>query len=290
MGLMLTRFLNADLSCFETAFNDFFFAYGFELIREYAPYDGFKGKFSSEDEFIKMVKKVYDQCKYDLKEIQENYRECVDKVYNLNGNEKARDSKAITKFVAYMIEKQKYIGSYSANIDVVLDNYANQFSLMDYANKPFEELVKKIENHEISAIKHNVYTSEKLANILYIVLEQIAEAENLPIKKCQSCGKYFIPSSRLDEIYCDFPVFNGKTCREKGAGLTYKKNLENVPALLEYRRSYQKKLMEVSRNKENKKLKSDFDKWKKEAQEKIKLFKSGKLAEEKLYKWLIKNK
>ncbi|MBQ4493865.1 MAG: DNA primase, partial [Elusimicrobiaceae bacterium] len=37
MGLMITRFLNADLSCFETAYNDFFFAYGFELIKEYVP-------------------------------------------------------------------------------------------------------------------------------------------------------------------------------------------------------------------------------------------------------------
>lgn len=290
MGLMLTRFLNADLSCFETAYNDFFFAYGFELIKEYELYDGFKGKFNSEDEFIRMIKKIYEQAKYDLIEIQENYKKCVDKVYNLDGKDEAKDSKPYTRFVAYMIVWQKYIGSYSSNIDVILDNYSNQFLLMDYANNPFEEIVRKIESHKISAIKHDVYTSEKLASILYIVLEQVAQSDNLQIKKCQSCGKYFIPTSRLDEIYCDFPVFEGKTCREKGAVLTYKKNLENVPALLEYRRSYQKKLMEVSRNKEDKQLKADFDKWKKEAQEKIKLFKSGKLAEEKLYKWLLESK
>ena len=28
---------------------------------------------------------------------------------------------------------------------------------------------------------------------------------------------YFIPNSRLDEIYCDYPKTNGKTCREQGA-------------------------------------------------------------------------
>ena len=37
-------------------------------------------------------------------------------------------------------------------------------------------------------------------------------------------------------------------------------------------------------------LKKDFDKWKKDAQDKIKLFKQGKLEEEKLYKWMIENK
>lgn len=59
---------------------------------------------------------------------------------------------------------------------------------------------------------------------------------------------------------------------------------------MEYRRSYQKKIMIVSRNKDNKQLKKDFDKWKKEAQAKIKLFKQGKLEEEKLYNWILENK
>ena len=48
--------------------------------------------------------------------------------------------------------------------------------------------------------------------------------------------------------------------------------------------------MIVSRNKDNKQLKKDFDNWKKEAQLKIKLFKQGKLDEDILYKWMIENK
>ena len=48
--------------------------------------------------------------------------------------------------------------------------------------------------------------------------------------------------------------------------------------------------MIVSRNKDNKQLKKDFDNWKKEAQAKIKLFKQGKLDEDTLYKWMIENK
>ena len=39
-----------------------------------------------------------------------------------------------------------------------------------------------------------------------------------------------------------------------------------------------------------KQLKKDFDKWKKEAQEKIKLYKKGKLDEDTLYNWMIENK
>ena len=48
--------------------------------------------------------------------------------------------------------------------------------------------------------------------------------------------------------------------------------------------------MTVYGNKENKRFKKDFDKWEKEAQEKIKLFKKGKLDEDILYNWMIENK
>lgn len=48
--------------------------------------------------------------------------------------------------------------------------------------------------------------------------------------------------------------------------------------------------MIASRNKENKQLRVEFDKWKKEAQAKIKLYKQGKLSEDELYKWMIENK
>ncbi len=58
--------------------------------------------------------------------------------------------------------------------------------------------------------------------------------------------------------------------KKKGASETYKKNLENTPALLLYRRTYQQKVMAVYRNKENKQLKKDFDNWKKQAQAKNK--------------------
>ena len=138
---------------------------------------------------------------------------------------------------------------------------------------------------------HNVYTSKKLRSICFIILDQLVRQENLPIKTCQICGRYFIPTFRQNEIYCDLKNVDGTpTCRDKEASETYKKSLESNPVLLLYRRTYQQKVMTVYRNKENKQLKKDFDKWKKETQEKIKLFKKGKLDEDTLYNWMIENK
>ena len=256
-GTMLMMFLNADFSNFEKAYKTFFYAYGFELLKEYVPYKELEDTYTSEKKMLDIMKRVFEDSSYELIEIQENFRKCVDQVYNLNGIKGLEEASANSKFIANIIKHESDVYRYSNKIEVFLDSYASKDN--DYHEESYKSLVEKLENDTLSIKKHNIYTSEKLSNILYVV-------------------------------FCEFPDEKGKTCKEKGALETYKKNLENVPALLEYRRSYQKKIMIVSRNKDNKQLKKDFDKWKKEAQAKIKLFKQGKLEEEKLYNWMLENK
>ena len=41
LGAMLINFLNADFTNYETAYNTFFYAYGYELVKDYAPYSYF---------------------------------------------------------------------------------------------------------------------------------------------------------------------------------------------------------------------------------------------------------
>ena len=60
--------------------------------------------------------------------------------------------------------------------------------------------------------------------------------------------------------------------------------------LVEYRRTYNKKFNAISRNREDKKLKEDFDNWKKLAQAEIKKFKQNIITDEELYNWMIKHK
>ena len=287
-GMMLMRFLNADFSCFEKSYKTFFYAYGFELLKEYVPYKELEETYKTEKKMLEVMKKVFEDSKYELYEMQQNFRQCVNQVYNLNGEKGFEEVSANSKFIANIIKHKSDVYRYSNKIEVILDSYSSKDD--DYSSVSYDNIVNKLENGELSIKKHNVYTSERLSNILYVILEQIVQVPNLPIKQCQNCGKYFIPSSRQDEVYCEFPDEKGKTCKEKGALQTYKKNLESIPALLEYRRSYQKKIMIVSRNREDKELKKEFDKWKKEAQEKIKLFKQGKLEEDVLYNWMIENK
>jgi len=136
----------------------------------------------------------------------------------------------------------------------------------------------------------NTHKSNDISSICYAILEELSKTDNYPIKKCQNCGMYFIPNSRLDEIYCDYPKANGKTCREQGAILSYNKRLQEKSAYTEYRKTYQQKFGIINKNKDDKKLKKEFEVWKKQAKEKITKLKHGELTEDEVYKWLQINK
>lgn len=290
LGTMLLKLLNADLSSSESAYNTFFYAYGYELIKDYAPSNINVAELSSEVEFTEMIRTTYNRSLALLLELQDSYREAVDYIYNLNGKgEEVKNYKANSKFLSYVITHKGEIHRYSSKIDILKDDYIEKYYKYN-SSYSTALLAKEIDENNINVEMSPIYTSTELSNILFIILEELVKIDINPIKICKHCGKYFIPLFRQDEIYCEFLDENGKTCKEKGANEEYKKNLENIPALLEYRRSYQQKIMVATRNKENKKLKRDFDKWKKEAQAKIKLYKQGKLAENDLYNWMMENK
>ena len=101
---------------------------------------------------------------------------------------------------------------------------------------------------------------------------------------------YFIPSFRLDEIYCDYPKTNGKTCRDQGAILSYNKRLQEKNPYTEYRKLYQQKFGIVNKNKGDKKLKEEFETWKKQAKKQIFKWKHGELTDDEIYNWIEENK
>ena len=66
--------------------------------------------------------------------------------------------------------------------------------------------------------------------------------------------------------------------------------LQEKSAYTEYRKTYQQKFGIVNKNKDDKKLKAEFETWKKQAKEKITKLKHGELTEDKVYEWLQENK
>ena len=290
LGLLLLKFLNAKLSTYETAYKDFFYAYGFELLKDLDKNYKFelKGKYGDDETYLKETKKIYNNLKDQLIYVQENIKDAVNYIYNINENEDLRPFTHSQRYAVYLIKRKGKLYSYIKNDEIIADNYSNKYD--DLGHISDYDLLKKLKEEGMLISIVNTHKSNDISSVCYAILEELSKIDNYPIKKCQNCGMYFIPNSRLDEIYCDYPKENGKTCREQGAILSYNRRLQEKSAYAEYRKTYQQKFAMVNKNKNDKNLKKEFDNWKKQAKEKIAKLKHGELSEDEVYEWILKNK
>ena len=239
-------------------------------------------------EFKRIIKDIYDTGSDRFIEWQDNFRKCVDFVYNLNGNEELKEEDKLAKFVAFTIKDNDFY-TYSQGIEIITDTYINIHN--KYHNETLNNLIDRIKNKDQELELHNVYTSKNLTSICFAVLDKIVRQENLQIKTCLNYGRYFIPNYRQNEIYCDLAnVDQSPTCKDKGANEQYKKNLEKNKAQALYRRIYRQKFMIAQRNKDSKIIQKEFEQWKKDAKDKVNKMKKDKLTEDEVFKWLVENK
>lgn len=290
LGLLLLKFLNANLSTYETAYKDFFYAYGFELLKDLDKNYKFelKGKYGDDETYLKETKKIYNNLKNQLLYVQENIKDAVNYIYNINENEDLKPFTHSQRYAVYLIKRKGKLYSYIKNDEIIADNYSNKYD--DLGHISDYDLLKKLKEEGMLISIVNTHKSNDISSVCYAILEELSKIDNYPIKKCQNCGMYFIPNSRLDEIYCDYPKENGKTCREQGAILSYNRRLQEKSAYAEYRKTYQQKFAMVNKNKNDKNLKKEFDNWKKQAKEKIAKLKHGELSEDEVYEWILRNK
>ena len=290
LGMFLLRFLNANLETYESAYETFFYAYGFEILKDIDENYKFelKGKYENDEVYLKQMEKIYNDLQDKIQEVQYEIKEFVTYVFNLVEQEELKEYTPSQRFAVYLIKHKGQAYTYNKNDNIIQDSYANKYlELLKYDDS---QLLNKFKEHTMLVSMIDTHQSNDLSAICYAVLEELVKTTNNPIKKCQNCGMYFIPNSRLDEIYCDYPKSDGKTCREKGAFQAYNERLKQNKALAEYRRLYQLKSMAVGRNKDNKQMKKDFEKWKKDAKDRVNKLKHGVLTEDEVYEWLINNK
>ena len=289
-GMFLLRFLNANLETYESAYETFFFAYGFEILKDLDEDYKFelKGKYDNDEVYLKHMEKIYNDLQNKIQEIQYEMKEFVTYVFNLYEKGELKEYTPSQRFAVYLIKHKGQAYTYNKNDNIIQDNYSNKN--LELAHMNDAQLLDSFKNNTMLVSMIDTHQSNDLSAICYAVLEEIVKTTNNPIKKCQNCGMYFIPSSRLDEIYCDYPKLNGKTCRDKGAFQAYNERLKQNKALAEYRRLYQLKSMAVGRNKDNKQMKKDFEKWKKDAKDRVNKLKHEILTEDEVYEWLINNK
>ena len=175
--------------------------------------------YTDTNSFIVNAKEIFESAQVKLYGLQLELKECVDYIYNLNGNEEDKEYEPYTKFQSYSL-KHNLINKHTQNTEVLL----NSSSILknDFVSAKLSELTQGINGINMqNGIK---YSSRYLDNICFIVLSELVN-NNITIKTCKHCGRYFIPVNRQAEVYCDLTprTGNGKKCKELGARTTYAK-------------------------------------------------------------------
>ena len=286
-GLLLLRFLNADLSNYETANKTFFYAYGFEILKDLDQNYEFelKQNYGSNEEYLKATTKIFEDLQDKIIEVQEEFKSAVTYIYNLDNNQLLEKYTYSDRFAVYLLKRLGKLYTYYKNDYIIRDSYSKEYK--EIGNNSEYDLLEALQNKKHLLSMSDTHKSNDLSSICYAILGKLVKTPNYPIKKCQNCGMYFIPNAKTDEIYCDYPKENSKPCRDLGAFQSYTQRLKDNKAMGEYRKKYQKLFMQVKKNKE---LSAEFETWKKQAKEKINDMKKGKLTEDEVYTWIINNK
>lgn len=131
------------------------------------------------------------------------------------------------------------------------------------------------------------FKSNDYLNIIYISLKQLLYMNNdLSIRKCANCHKYFIPKTMHDTKYCDEIFKDNKTCKEIGRELAYKESLTKEPLLKAYRSRYQTLSKQASEREKH----EMYEYFKKEGPVMRKKFINGEITGEEFQNWIDSTK
>lgn len=241
---------------------------------------------------IKEIKKSYITLHKTLKDI-------IDFSYNINEK----------KYLNGLTPSQRYyifIHSYESDEYMDLFNYLSdvsfnqEFDFLEYDKsikssnfKTPEALAKYIKNeckkNQNFHIKSYLYSFNSLMSAYYFCVLYFIE-NNIPIKICKNCRKYFIPENRISSVYCNRIFENNKTCREVGAINAYNEKLKKDEVNLLYRRTLSAKKMLANRNPDIPIYLEKYEKWKKEANKFKQDIKNGTKTEEEFKQWIEETK
>lgn len=115
-------------------------------------------------------------------------------------------------------------------------------------NINFEAFGLLFENIDIT--KYNIpyfFESNNILAILALMFKEFMSNNHNAIRQCQNCGYYFVPSNLKETKYCNVEYKNtGKTCKQIGKELAYKKSLKEDNLLYKYRKRYMSLASSVS--------------------------------------------
>ena len=90
------------------------------------------------------------------------------------------------------------------------------------------------------------YSPRSIYELYILTLNLYFQQNKQRIARCQCCGKYFIPATKKETLYCS-RVFEGRACRQLGPNLKRKLGPESDEALKKYKQLRDRMFERMSR-------------------------------------------
>lgn len=162
---------------------------------------------------------------------------------------------------------------------------------MEKLNIKFETFGLLFENIDID--KYNIpyyFESEDILAIIALIFKVFMSDHHNTIRQCQNCGYYFVPSNLKETKYCNVEYENtGKTCKQIGKELSYKKALQEDKLLDKYRKRYMSLASSVSHYGTEKAIER-FEKYKKDGVIMKKKYLNKDITPKEFEKWIESTK
>lgn len=158
-----------------------------------------------------------------------------------------------------------------------LSGEKNKIAAMDkgrktpfYTERSFSVSVKTVDEKAVTVF------SAKAAQDLFLLEMLLLIASGKPLKKCEHCGGFFVPSGRSDAVYCDRIGTDGFSCKKIGAHRQYRKNsrIDGVKALYDKQTKHNRYLKNRGKISER-----EYERWLSSVSELYAGYKNGKVSE-----------
>ena len=227
--------------------------------------------------------------------LQKALRDVIDFSYNINEEKYLNGLTPTQRYYIYVhsYKEDSYMELFKYLTDV---SFSQEFDFSEYDksikesnfNSP-EAFAKYIKNeckkNQNFQIKNYMYSFSSLLSAYYFCVLYFVE-NNIPIKTCKNCGRYFIPENRVSSVYSNRIFENNKTSKEVGANNAYNEKLKKDEVNLLYRKTLSAKKMLANRNPDIPMYLEKYEAWKSEANQFKQDIKSGKKTQEQFKEWL----
>jgi len=244
-------------------------------------------------DFDKNFTRFFNSIKNVLSKIQQEFKETITFCFNDSGDNKINKLNPKQRYFLSFhgcdgniyFTKMPKLQKYSKGISI---NYDSFFTTDIDLNEFFtEQLINTVSAKDFT-FAPSFYSCLRIENALFISFINLLETKEFHINICANCGKFFIPISKSNEIYCDNPLADdpSRTCKVVGADKKYKAKIKDNEIIALIRSTSSTLSMRVKRNPDIIEHEIKYNKWKVNYPIQMKKYQDRKITKDELINWI----